>query len=253
MIRRVCIVFTMLFVFAPAAFPQTATPSADDIARRTLQILSAPGAWEKVRYVAFTFNVERNGKIVASYPQKFNLATGEYNVSGKTADGLLFDVTMNVFTKKGHGTIDGQPVTDNTQFQTLYSFGFRQFMADTNWLLLPFKLFETGVHRTYDGQRTDSCGHTWDLLKLTFDQQPGLPAGDEYWLWVNRDTGVIEEWDIRQAGAPKEQLPIEVMLRSYQRVGGLLISTRREIPTKGQTLRFDDLQILPEAPKDAFK
>lgn len=253
MIRVFCVVLTTLFAIASPSPAQQTGPNADDIARRTLDILSAPGALEKARYIAFTFNVERGGKILASYPQRWDRFTGEYRVSGKTVDGLSFDVTLNVVTRKGHGSIDGRPVTDNTKFQELFAIGYRQFMADTTWLFMPFELMYPGVHRTYDGQRTDSCGHTWDLLKLTFDPNVvGLPAGDEYWFWINRNTGMIEQWDVKPAGS-KDHDPMESMLRDYQRVGGLLVSTRREIRSKGQAIRFDDLKILPEPPQGAFE
>lgn len=263
MIRMGCVTLTTLFAFLPSALAQQPAPpavvaqqparSADDIARRTLDILSAPGALEKARYISFTFNVERDGKILASYPQRWDRFTGEYRVSGKTVDGLRFDVTLNVNTKKGHGSIGGIPVTDNTKFQELFAIGYRQFIADTTWLILPFELMYPGVHRTYDGQRTDSCGHTWDLLKLTFDENiVGLPVGDVYWLWINRDTGMVEEWDVQPVGRT-DQRPLEVMLRAYQRVGGLLVSAQRDIRSTGQTIMFDDIKILPEVPKGAFE
>ena len=64
------------------AFAQT----ADDVARRAIDVLAGP-AWEKARYFAFTFTVEREGKIVVSFPQRWDRYTGDYRVSGKDAKG----------------------------------------------------------------------------------------------------------------------------------------------------------------------
>ena len=46
---------------------------------------------------------------------------------------------------------------------------------------------------------------------------------------------------------------VTVMFRDYRRAGGLLISARREIPSKKQTVRLEELQVLPEPPKGAFE
>lgn len=257
MIRRLSIisVFSLLLpsgLFAQAT-PKVAAPSSDEVARRATDILGAADALDKARYIAFTFNVERDGKTISSFPQRWDRFTGEYRVSGKTADGISFDVTLNVNTRMGHGTMNGRPVTDPTKFKELFEMGYRRFINDTNWLLMPFKMLYPGVHHSYDGQRTDSCGHSWDLVKLTFDDVAGLPFGDTYWMWVNRDTGVIEEWDLKQRGSAPDAQPIEVVMRGYQRIGGLLLSTRRDVRVNGQIIRFDDLQILPAVPKGAFE
>ncbi len=252
MIRKVSVFMISAVLLATIVCAQQPSPSADDVAHRATDILGAAGVLEKARFISFTFNVELDGKVISSYPQKWDRYTGEYRVSGKTADGFSFEVMLNVNTKMGHGTLNGRAVTDSVKFKELFEIGYRRFINDTNWLLMPFEMFYPGVHRAYDGQRTDSCGRTWDLLKLTFDSGVGLPAGDIYWMWVNRDTGVIEEWDLKPRGAKPEDMPVEVLLRAYQRVGGLLLSTRREIRGKEQVIRFDDVKILPDVPKGAF-
>ena len=134
----------------------------------------------------------------------------------------------------------------------MFEIAYRRFINDTNWLLMPLEMFDPGVHRSSEGERTDSCGRTWDVVKLTFDPSRGFAPGDIYWFWINRDTGVVEEWDTKSGTAPADPL-LQVVMRDYRRVGGLMLSTRREVKNKNQTLRFDDLQVLAETPKDAFR
>jgi hypothetical protein len=240
-----------MILFASTALAQQASERADDVARRALDVLGGGAAWQKARYIAFTFNIERDGKPVSSFKQALDRFTGDYRVSGKRPDGIPFEAVVNIRTKKGHGTLNGKPVTDKAKWDELYDIAYRRFINDMNWLLMPLEMFDTNVQRAYDGERTDSCGRTWDVLKLTFDANSGLNAGDIYWLWINRDTGVVEEWDTKVGAAPEEP-PIELIFRDYRRVGGLLLSTRREMKNKKQVLRFDHLQILSEVPKGAF-
>ena len=234
----------ILLFFATAGYAQ---PSADSIAARAVDVLGA-AAWPQARYFAFTLTVERDGKVISSFPQKWDRATGEYRVSGNDPQGRPFDVAMNLNTLTGHATIDGIQITSPGRLKDL---GSRRFTNDIFWLLMPLRMTEHDVHRTYLGERNDSCGHVWDVLKLTFDKG-GLLPGDTYWAWVNHDTGMVEEWDIQLQGTT-DQRPTEVILHDYQRFGGLLISTRREIRGTGQTMKIENLQILPVPPKGAFQ
>jgi hypothetical protein len=59
--RRLAIsVFLSFLVFAA-----NGQPTVDSLAQRAIDIM-AGSAWNDARYVAFTLNVEREGKIVAS-------------------------------------------------------------------------------------------------------------------------------------------------------------------------------------------
>jgi hypothetical protein len=236
---------------APAATPPAAEPaprSADDVARRAVDMLAGP-AWEKARYIAFTFNVVSGGRITTSFPQRWDRFTGEYRVSGRDQQGNDFVVVMNTNTKQGHAWKNGNEVTDPSMFEL----GYRRFINDTYWLLMPIKSMDPGVHREYVGERTDSCGHTWDVVKLGFDQGIGLTPGDNYWMWVNRDTGVVDEWDMHLQNMKPEELPLNVYFHDFKRVGGLLLSTRRELRGKNSMIELADVQVLPDVPKGAFE
>ncbi|MCU1245447.1 MAG: hypothetical protein JWN02_1357 [Acidobacteria bacterium] len=235
---------------APAVPAPPAAPaaSADDTARRAIDVLAGP-AWEKSRFFSFSFNVERGGKIAASFAQKWDRFTGDYRVEGKNQAGDTLMVIMNVNTRKGKAWKNGEEMTDATE---LLNFGYRRFVNDIYWLLMPLKALDPGVHREAGGERTDNCGHAWDLVKLSFDPGVGLTSSDVYWMWVNRDTGMVDEWDMKLQGSPPAERPLEVVFHDYRRINGVLISTRREIRDKGQTIRLDDLVIAPDVPKGAF-
>jgi hypothetical protein len=58
----------------------------------------------------------------------------------------------------------------------------------------------------------------------------------------------VECYDLAMRSIP----PLEVFFRDFHRVNGLLIAARREIKGNNQTVRFDDVKILPEVPNGAF-
>lgn len=226
-------------------------PAADGLARRALDIQAGP-AWDRARFFSFTFNLERNDQPAASFAQVWDRTTGDYRVSGKDPAGVPFVVVENINTKTGRAWRSGVEVTDPAALRNLLDLGYRRFINDTYWLLMPLKMLDPGVHRNALGERTDGCGRKWDVVRVIFDQGPGV-ATDVYWAWINRDTGIVEEWDMKLVGTPAADPAVEVFFHDFRRIGGVLISTRREVKGKNQTVRLDDLKILPEVPKGAFE
>src|SRR5207245_7813123 len=131
---KVSIIFSIFVIASTALAQQTAPLSADDVAHRAFNIVGGDGAWERARYFSFTFNVVRDGKVVSSFPQKWDRATGMYQVRGRGADGVPFEATINVNTHTGHGSIQGRRITDSKEFKSLYDLAYLRFANDTFWL-----------------------------------------------------------------------------------------------------------------------
>lgn len=232
----------LLMFMLDASTAASTEPQA--VAARAFEVMAGP-AWEKARYLAFTFNVEREGNIVASYPQRLDRFSGDYRVEGKDREGRAFVVVMNTNTKVGRAWLDGVEVKDPKE---LLETGYRRFINDTYWLLMPLKLRDPGVKLESAGERT-ACADAWDVVKLSFDQGVGLTSGDQYWVWVNRDTGMVDVWEMLLQGQTEQR---KVNFRNYGRYGGLLISTRREFTEGGTTIRLDDVDVRAEVPAGAF-
>jgi hypothetical protein len=240
---RATVLATLLFL---SLGPSVAAQSADDVARRAIDVLAGP-AWDKARYFAFTFNVEREGKVAASWEQRWDRYTGDYRVSGKNREGQDLLIVMNVNTKSGKAWLAGKEVADPAELLTL---GYRRFINDTYWLLMGFKAFDPGVTRELAGERKTDCA-TYDVVKLSFEKV-GLTPGDVYWMWVNRDTGLIDQWHMKLEGSKPEDAPSVVLFHDYRRRANLLISTRREVQGRGQFIRLDDLVAAESVPPSAF-
>lgn len=248
MLKTVTFAAAML-VAAVALAQQQAAPAADAPARHAIDVMAGP-AWEKVRYFEFTFAVDHGNERAAAFPQRWDRATGDYRVSGHDSRGNDFVAVMNANTRKGRVWLNGEEVKDSRLDDTL-ALAYRRYVNDTFWLLMPLKMLEPGAHRTAEGERTDSCGRTWDVVKVTFDNA-GFSPGDIYWAWINRDTGIVEEWDMKLAGTPAEDPPLSVMFHDFARYDGVLFSTRREMRNKNQTVRIEGLKLSSEVPKGAF-
>jgi hypothetical protein len=229
------------------AFAADGQPTADSVAQRAIEMMAGP-AWNDARYIAFTFNVERDGQILASWKQQWDRFSGDYAVQGKNRAGEDVRVVMNVNTKQGKGWKNGAEVADPAE---LLKMGYGRFINDTYWLLMGFKTFDPGVTRTYEGEQKGAGGGIHDVVKLSF-ANVGLTPGDVYWMWVNRRTGLVDQWHMKLEGSKPEDEPSVVRFDDYRRFGGLLISTRREIVGRNQFIRLDDIVVSKDVPKGTF-
>ncbi|HEY5610731.1 MAG TPA: hypothetical protein VIL97_05975 [Thermoanaerobaculia bacterium] len=217
-----------------------ADESPEAIAARAFEVMAGP-AWEKARHIAFTFNVERDGKIVASYPQRLDRYTGDYQVSGKDREGRDYVVNVNANTREGRAKLAGAEVAEPKE---LLETGYRRFINDTYWLLMPLKLRDPGVTLESAGTRDDPCGNAWDVVKLTFDSV-GLTPGDQYWVWVNRDTGLSDWWEMRLQDMKPEDPLRRFRMKKWERHGGILISTLREEEGGTTRILLTDIEVTP--------
>lgn len=223
------------------------SPAPRETAARAVNVMAGP-AWDKARYFSFSFNVERDGKIAVSFPQQWDRVTGDYRVSGKDREGHDFDIRMNLNTRKGTASLDGKPVADPAD---LLKRGYGRFINDTWWLLMPLKLLDPGTKLESAGVRQDECGLSHDVVKLTFEQGIGLTPGDQYWVWINRDSGLVDRWEMLLQNS-KDERPTVVFLREYGRYANLILSTLKE-EDNGIKIRLADLVVSTEVPPNAFK
>ncbi len=244
----IVLLVSLITLVAAVAGAADATPSAREIAQRSFDIV-AGAAWDDARYVAFTFNVERDGKTGTSRSHRWDRFTGEYRVEGRDREGRTYIVLFNLDTKEGRAWLDGEKQSDPSD---LLERGYGAFINDTYWLLVPAKMMDPGVNLEAAGTRTDDCGRTYDGVKLSFDEV-GLTPGDQYWFWIDRDTGLVNLWQMQLQNMKPEDPKREYLFREYQRIGGLLISLSRPALNGSARIWFSGVDVRPDVPKGAFE
>jgi hypothetical protein len=185
-----------------AARAETAAsdPKAVALADKVMAALGGQKAWEATRFLRFDFAVERDGKDVFSRAHTWDKWTGRYRLEGKTREGDPFVVVMNINTKDGDAWRKGTKLEGEEEKKELEQ-AFAAWTNDTYWLLMPYKLRDPGVRLALAGSETRE-GKTWDKLLLSFDNV-GLTPKDKYWVYVNRETGLVDRWDFVLKGEQK--------------------------------------------------
>ncbi len=186
----------------PRAGAETATSNAQAtaIADKVMTALGGQKAWEGTRYLRFDFAVDREGKTLFSRAHTWDKWNGRYRLEGLTKEGDPYVVLMNLNTKEGDAWLKGTKLSGDARKKQLED-AFAAWTNDTYWLLMPYKLKDAGCKLALAGEEKKGA-KTWDKLLLTFDNV-GLTPKDKYWVYVNRETGLVDRWDFVLKGENK--------------------------------------------------
>lgn len=229
-IRRAIV--TAVAVFLPAA---AGGQDAGVVIDSVWHHIGGRQTFAQARYIRFTWEVEREGTIVASRSHAWDRKTGDCvlrRADPETGDSLV--VFFNIHTRKGTASRDGKPATGDELAQ-LCDMAYRAFINDMYWFLVPAKLEDPGVHVEVSKVLRGAAADT-TVLHLHFDQAIGLTPGDQYWLYVLED-GRIVKWRYHlQSGHDGESL-----WSGEKDCGmGLVFATRKQSPDGNSAIVIRD-------------
>jgi hypothetical protein len=170
-------------------------PRAIEIADRTMEAMGGRAAWDAVRVIRWT---------IFKRAHAWDKWTGDYRLE---ADTTL--VVMNLNTKEGRVWEKGVEVSDPEKRAEILADAYSIWINDSYWLVMPYKLKDTGVTLRYAGEKPSDDGRSADVLQLTFHDVGDTPE-NRYLVWVDRETGLVSQWSYFKNAAdpePKFTLP----------------------------------------------
>lgn len=231
------------------------TTRADSVAYRLLQAHGAD-ALASAPYLRFDFGIEMPAGRQTIARHLWNRKTGDYRIEWSEGGDSSYVALVNVRKiREGRvaGTVylNGEELTgsaDTTARTTAYA----RFVNDTYWLLSPLKAFDPGVNRTY---LPDSSTAEHAVIRLTFDDV-GRTPGDQYWLYVSKETGRLDRWAYHLQGMAEEEPPQHYAWTQYQELkapnGTVHLAARKESTSANRALLTNNLALLSSPPDGAF-
>ena len=168
---------------------------ADSVAMRALAASGGPEAWDKLPFLRFDFAFGNADVRRTANSHLWNRLSGDYRLEMPRNDDTTYVILFNVHSREGAVYLNGTPL-DSLEAETFLARAYRSFINDSYWLLMPVKLFDPGVHRSYV---PDSSSDLVDVIQLTFGEV-GLTPGDTYWVSVEKATGRVIRWTYRLQG-----------------------------------------------------
>jgi hypothetical protein len=207
-------------------------PKALELADRQVEALGGKAAWDAVHFVRFRF--------AGSRTHHWDKWTGRHRVEFTTRANEHWVVLQNLNTRQGRAWKDGQELAGEAAAKAVED-GYATWINDTYWLFMPFKWRDPGVTLAYDGEETVN-GVTYDKVKLSFDNV-GLTPGDQYWAYLNRETGVMDRWAYVLQSFEAGRAPAAWDWKGWQRYGGISLAPERVSVENGRELRLDRIAI----------
>lgn len=187
-------------------------PRAIAIADEVMATLGGRAAWDNTRYLTWRFFGGRR--------HVWDKFTGDHRFD----DGDLL-VLSNLNSEHGRAWEKNQPVTDPTTLAAHLTKARNAWINDAYWLVMPYKLKDSGVTLRYVGTQADTGGRPCDVLELTF-RDVGRTPSNKYHIFVSRDTRLVTEWTYWRDAAVDQPRSLGPWT-NWQRHGQILLADGR--------------------------
>ncbi|MEP7267883.1 MAG: hypothetical protein ABI844_09675 [Saprospiraceae bacterium] len=141
---------------------------------------------------------------------------------------------------------DGKEWTDKDTLKKYCDMAYRQWINDSYWLMMPFKVKDGGVKLKYLREDTTQTGIMSDVIEMQFDSV-GVTPQNKYELWVGKNSGLLAQW----AYFPKASDTAAAFINpwdGYVKYGDAFISSDR-----GNNRQFSGIKVFNEVPPSVFK
>jgi hypothetical protein len=225
----------------PPTLGGTSDPKAVAVADATLTAMGGQAAWDGTHYLRFTFFGRRT--------HFWDKWTGRHRLEGKTKENESYVVLDNLNTREGTAYIDGKAVAGEKGANMVKN-SYAAWVNDTYWLLMPYKLKDSGVNLSYVGQQQVD-GKDYDEISLTFGPV-GLTPGDHYSAWFNRDTHLMDRWAYLLQDQPRDDAPTVWLWQGWQRFGRIMLAPHRVTPDGQKKIELSDILVAAIMPDAVF-
>lgn len=189
-------------------------PQAIKIADEVMKAMGGRPAWDAVDTLAWNFFGFRD--------LVWSKKSGDVTITNPSENSIL---NLNIFSGKGSATYGNWEITNPDTLQINLEKAMNIWINDSYWLVMPFKLKDTGVKLKYLGEKNNLEGQLSDILELTFFNTGNTP-GNKYHVYVDKTTRLVNQWDFFNK-ADDQNSKFAMPWKGYVTVDGILLSEDR--------------------------
>lgn len=167
---------------APGFDAQGSDIRAITIADEVMQAQGGRGAYDAVRYISWNF--------FGSRTLVWDKFTGNVRIDWLKKDQK---VVVNVQNNTGQVMLNGVAQTHPDSIAKYLNIGKEVWINDSYWLVMPFKLKDSGVTLKYLGEGKTEGGLDADILQMTF-KSVGVTPDNKYHIWVDKSSKLVRQW-----------------------------------------------------------
>ena len=182
------------------------------LADKSMLAMGGREAWDNTRYIGWNFFGRRN--------HLWDKLTGEVRIEDPEQE---LTILMNINTKEGKVQKQGEMLTDSLDHYLQKGYGW--WVNDSYWLVMPYKLKDSGVTLKYLREDTTQAGTQSDVLSLSF-KNVGLTPQNVYEVWVDTDSKLVTQWAYYPDSSSLEPSFITPWA-DYKKYGEVLLASNR--------------------------
>lgn len=203
------------------------------LAAEVMEAMGGQKAWDDTRYLSWKF-----------FGRRFHV-WDKHSGDIRVEDGKGKTILMNLNTREGKAWQDDQALEGEELSQALDS-GWKAWVNDSYWLVMPYKLRDPGVHLEYSREDQTPDGRAADVITMTF-QEVGVTPENKYEVYVDKETKLVTAWAFFSKAEDKEPRFINPWT-NWTKMGGIMLSNERG-DKFGQ---MENIKVLKDVPAGTF-
>ncbi len=203
-------------------------PAAVELADSVMSAMGGRKNWDETRFISWTANGERN----INWDKQQDRIRIE-----SLKDSTIY--LLNTKTLVGRIQIKGQELTVPDSLNSKLAKAKNMWINDLYWLVMPFKLKDSGVTLKYLGEDTLKTGGRCNVLELTFAKKVEGKPSYKYNVFVDIKDNLVKQW--AYFNEVSEETP--QWIRSwdnYKSYGKILLSADRPDDGGPKNIRVDE-------------
>ncbi|MBC8048213.1 MAG: hypothetical protein H7Y00_15545 [Fimbriimonadaceae bacterium] len=225
------ILIILVFLIHINVEAQIAYTKAKSLANETIDAMGGLDGFASTKYIGWNFFGSRR----LIWDKENNRVRVDY---------LKKQLTIITYLHKDEGAlfINGLEVMQPDSLKKYFDKARRVWMNDSYWLIMPFKLFDSGVNLSYIGEEKSTLGTNCEVIQMAFNNVGATPE-NKYMIYINKETKLVDEWKYF-AKFEDENPEIINTWSDYKKYENILLSSDRGV--EGKLTEINVWKSLPE-------
>jgi hypothetical protein len=189
-------------------------PAAVELADSIMAAMGGWNNWSNTRFISWNFFGNRD-LLWDKTEERVRIDSPK--------DSITYIVDLKTLT--GKVWVKGVEITETDSLQKMLQRGKSIWINDSYWLVMPFKLKDSGVTLKYLGEDTLISGGRCNVLQLTFRNVGDTPQ-NKYLIYVDLNDNLVKQWAY-YSDAEQDSANFIRPWDNYRKYGSILLSADR--------------------------
>jgi hypothetical protein len=201
-------------------------PAAVELADSIMSAMGGRSNWNKTRYISWNFSGRRN--------LIWDKQSGRVRIESPEDHAVYL---INVNNGQGKVQVNGKEIIEKDSLQKLLLAARNIWINDSYWLIMPFKLKDTGVTLKYLGEDTLQTGGKCNVVDLMFTDK-GSTSESKYRIYIDITDNLVKEWSYFKK-AEQDSATFTRPWDNYKKCGDILLSGDRSDGSGPKNVKVD--------------